>query len=197
MSRPIAFVDLDSTVDDTLPAWLQRIYEKTGIRAGVSDIVNWNIATCSVFRYVDPQTIYDIVDEPGFTASLPLLKGAQTCLYKMQNDLEWDVYFVTARYGRSSMPETLWRMKRYFPWLDAEKRLCFLHDKSMLRGDLLIDDKMDNLVAYRNAHPAAALITIDYPYNRFRDFDGLHRVAYDEKAWDHIYQIVKKINLER
>ena len=185
MKRLTILVDIDGVVADMLPAWLLRIYEKTGVLASIDDVTTWEMSAPPLSE-VSRDSMLDILNEPGFNLGLPVFTGADVYL-KQLHEAGHKIYFVTARWGPVIMPETLSWMRKHFPWLQPEKHLCFIHDKSLLAGDVLVDDRMDNLVAYRAAHPRADLIAIDYPYNRI-DVDGVYRVAYDREAWAKIYE---------
>lgn len=185
MKKLTILVDIDGVVADTLPMWLAYIYQKTGVLATMDDITEWNLARCGPLTQVDPATIYDILNEPDFTTNIQPFPGASEKLEKL-HDAGHNIYFVTARHGAVCMPETLTWLRRHFPWVDTKKQLSFIYDKHLMKGDVFIDDSTGNLALYREHHPTADLITIDYSYNQ-QDIDGIYRVPYADETWDLIY----------
>lgn len=191
MKQLTILVDIDSVVADTLPAWLLRIYQNTGVLATMDQITEWNMTACSPLNQLAPEQIYDILNEPGFTLNLPQLPGANENLRRLHN-AGHQIYFVTARFGAVNMPETLAWIRKHFPWVKPEQQLNFIKNKHLFLGDVLIDDSADNLLAYRESHPTADLITIDYPYNRV-EIEGLYRVPYGDDTWTKIREFVESL----
>ena len=187
-------VDLDCIVVDTIPSWLDRIHQRTGVRACLRDITSWDLAACYPLTTVSREDIFSVINEPGFTADLPPMPGALENLKKL-HDAGHKIYLVTARFGTNNMPETITWVKKHLPWFDAEKRLCFLHDKSLINADILIDDRAETLTAYRAAHLHARLLAISYPYNKNVPY-GTYCVAYNAEAWPQLYGAVERLSSE-
>lgn len=183
-------VDIDGITADNMPAWLLRIYERTGILALMSDLTSWEIHKCPPLNQLREEQIFDILNEPGFTFGLPPLGGAVANL-KLLQEAKNEIYFVTARFGPVGMPETVSWVRRHFPWMNPTRQLVFAHDKSIIDADVLIDDRPENLLAYKAVHPKAHLITIDYPYNQM-DIPGLFRVPYNNPGvWTNIRNYIE------
>jgi 5'(3')-deoxyribonucleotidase len=71
-----------------------------------------------------------------------------------------EVYIATAPFPSDNC---MWEKKMWFEnhlSFLAPSRLCILHDKHLLRGDMLVDDKPENLVAF-NGHR----ILFNQPWN--------------------------------
>lgn len=185
-------VDMDGILTDTLPAWLNRVYELTGVRAFGKDIKDWNLHKNPPLTDLKPNQIFDVLNEKGFTLSLPEMPEAFSNLKRLKEDGH-DVSILTARYGDNCMPETIqWLVKNVGSWFDVEKKTWFCYDKARIVGDVLIDDKAETLIRYRQEHPQAKLITIDYPYNQGVSVD--YRVPYGPDAWDQIREYIQWMN---
>jgi 5'(3')-deoxyribonucleotidase len=189
MKKFTILVDLDSIAVDTLGPWLQRIAEKFGVVARVSDVTDWTMNRCPPLDKLSMEQIIGVLDEPDFTLSLAPMSGAVENLKRL-HDAGHTLYFITARWGSNCMPETLAWMRRHLPWVNAEKRLGFLSDKWMIPADILIDDRAETLTKYHAAHPKAHLLTIDYPYNQKAPAD-VYRVSYGNDAWLQMCQIIE------
>lgn len=59
-------VDLDGTVCDTLPDWLDCIYQRTGIRAWAHQIIEWEMKHNDVLSALTDAELYAPLHEPGF-----------------------------------------------------------------------------------------------------------------------------------
>lgn len=188
-------VDLDGIVTDTLPAWLDRIYYHTGIRAVTADITKWNLHENPPLTLLKPNQIFDVLNEKDFTLGIPQMADACAHLKRLF-DAGHDVSIVTARYGTNCMPETLVWLSEMMPWLKIDKKVWFVHDKHRITGDLLIDDKAENLILYRETFPEAKLITIDYPYNKNAPADTL-RVHKNGYEWEQIERLVNELSNNR
>ena len=184
-------VDMDGIVTDTLSTWLERIYFHTGVRATPADITKWNLNENPPLDQVNPKQLFDILNEKEFNLSIPQMPDA--CHYLEQlHKAGHDISIVTARFGTNCMPETLIWLKEMMPWFNVEKKTWFVYDKHRITGDVLIDDKAETLIKYREVHPEAKLITIDYPYNKHAPADT-HRVHKNGYEWEQIESYITKL----
>lgn len=182
-------VDMDGIVTDTLPTWLNRIHETTGVLAVPADITRWNLNENPPLNTLKPNQIFDILNEKDFTLAIPQMADAVQFL-KQLHDAGHDVSIVTARYGTNCMPETLVWLREMMPWFNVEKKAWFCYDKHRITADVLIDDKAETLIQYRKEHPNAHLITIDYPYNKHAPADT-HRVHKNGYEWEQIESYIR------
>jgi 5'(3')-deoxyribonucleotidase len=193
MKKLRILVDVDGIVTDSLPHWLEWIFNQTGVKAEPEQITQWVITDNPPLNQLKKEQVLDILNQPEFTISVSPMPGAIENLKKLVDDGH-DVYLITARSGDVCIPETYRWLKQHMPWFDAEERVWFGYAKWMVRGDILIDDKLSTLKKYREEHPLAHLLTIDYPHNRGHDSAiGISRVANDEHAWDRLYATIKRI----
>lgn len=156
-------IDMDSILVDTLPSWLKRIEEKTGIKSTVDDVKVWMFTQLPPFNNVAPEEILGILNEPGFNENLPPMPGGVAAVNQLIADGH-EVYLVTARHGPVGMPETLKWVHQHLPMMN-ERHIIFCHDKYLLSADIIIDDKLETLLKYQQVHPNAATMCIGYPYN--------------------------------
>lgn len=188
-------VDMDGIVTDTLPTWLNRIHQLTGVRAVPDDITKWNLNENPPLNLLKPNEIFDILNEKDFTLGIPQMADANLFLEKLHK-AGHDISIVTARYGTNCMPETLVWLREMMPWLNVEKKAWFVYDKHRITGDILIDDKAETLIKYREEHPTTKLITIDYPYNKHAPPDT-HRVHRNGYEWEQIESYINELSNNR
>lgn len=183
-------VDIDSTVAETLPAWLKKISEKTGIPVKPKDITTWNLHECEILSGVDPKVFMSILHTPGFKADLPVISGSKKAIDTLLKDGH-EVYFVTARTGDVSMFETIAWVKKHFPRIDVHTNLIFMHNKHLISADVIIDDKPENLEKYHELYPKALKFAIEYPYNKHLGDDFYIYSNSKGSAWKEIVQTIR------
>jgi 5'-nucleotidase len=126
--------------------------------------------------------IREIIDGPGFYRSLPQIKGGIEAVLEMSKNHE--VFICTApRIGSSScIPEKYEWIKSSPLGADWLKRLIITWDKTLVKGDFLIDD---------NPNPSGAMlptwehVIFDFPYNRH--IAGKRRINWDN--WKEVLKL--------
>lgn len=185
-------VDLDGIVTDTLPAWLKRIHELTGVAVDPNTITKWNLCENPPLDTVDSRTVIGILNELDFNQSLPEMADASRFL-KQLHDAGHDISIVTARYGTNCMPETIMWLEQMMPWFNAAKKAWFCYEKHRIAADMLIDDKAETLIEYEKAHPNAHLVTIDYAYNRHAP-SKTKRIPKNGYEWEAIESYISSLS---
>jgi len=194
MKPKTILVDVDSTLIDTLPPWLDAIAQKTGVRARLEDIKAWNFHKLPPLNTVNSKDVYDFLEDEKFLLSLELIPRARESVKELM-DLGHTVLFPTARRGPVSVPATITWFKREMPFVDIGKQLIFIGDKWHLKADALIEDKGEALLEYGKRWPEALLTGIRYPYNEFaftQTADWARQIVlFDDhgpgvRAWDFI-----------
>jgi 5'-nucleotidase len=109
--------------------------------------------------------LYSITNKPGFFYNLPLYKGAQKCVLNLA-EMGYDIWLVSTplRSNPQSTTEKIEAIVRDFGWAWADK-LILTHDKTLIRGRILIDDKPD---ISGTAIPTWTQVYKDHAYNRDR-----------------------------
>ncbi len=142
--------DVDSVVLDLTTVWLARYNAEYGDTLRVEDIKGWGIAD-----YVKKECgvkIYDYLHkEPSLYNDVQPVAGSQEGV-KYLKSLGWRVVFATAGNYPSDKVQTLAR----FDFVELiHGKICrnyvACHDKSLLRGKVLIDDHLDNLARFDGA----------------------------------------------
>lgn len=178
-------IDVDGVVAETLTYWLDVIHSKTGVRATIEDIKVWELHKSPALAEVPAQFIYSRLQDPGFYEAIPMVPHADEFCKKLQDDGH-KVYFVTARHGKVSMPETLSWFEKHMPWV-KENQVGFFYDKERIKADVIIDDKAETLMAYQKEWPDAILLAPSYPYNECVK-DDVIRIERGDKFWEKVYK---------
>jgi len=192
MRKLVIMCDIDGILADTLPYWLQKIGDDTGVYAKTEDITRWELSKCAPFEgKVSEERICRHFDLPNYHLDIPVMPGAVEGVKKLM-DAGHDVYFVTARFGACGVVETLQWVKNHFPFVNVHKQVVFLKDKYRFQADVIIDDRAENLEDYWGAHGFASCIGIIYPYNVRLEGHPIYRmVPYGHKAWNGIVKLVR------
>lgn len=137
---PLILVDVDDTIADFSGTVLTRLAETLP----ASHIPP--LATITTFELelsfpaeVRP-TIRSTFRAPGFCRDLPPLPGAVDALHALV-DAGADVRLLTAPLSVASCPSDKWQWVERHLGADFTRRLILAKDKTLVRGDLLVDDK--------------------------------------------------------
>lgn len=118
---------------------------------------------------------YNILCQPGFFENLAPLPGAIEALRAMEA-LGLDVRICTSPlsdYEHCVVEKYRWIEKHLgHAWT---KRMILTRDKTLVQGDVLIDDKAE--ITGANAHPAWEHLLFDAPYNR--EVEGKKRLTWE------------------
>lgn len=140
----VALIDIDGFLADLHTEWLRRYNEKYNDQLTVRDITDWNI-----HKFALPEcgtSMYDFIEDPSIYDDVEPLMGS--------------LGFVNALYGHPSIrtvyvtSSTVGTMGRKYKWLKdngfpvTPKGYIETADKSLIRGDVLVDDYQENLKTF-------------------------------------------------
>ena len=177
----IIYIDCDGILNDLIPKTLALYNAKTHRNIQPSHITTYHISDC--LPKEDSEGIYELWKTKELWDSLEPLPDAQWGIETLVNTGN-KVMIATATYCE----QFEWKLefiKKYFPMIDT-KDVIRIHDKSLLRGDVLIEDNLDNLTK-----SVCERICLDYPYNRDNNKDWVYEI-YRVRNWK---DIVKTINI--
>lgn len=139
--KGIIGVDQDDVLAELLPKWIDTYNKLYGDKLCVDDIKTWNI-----HQYVKPccgEKIYDILSFHKFYRDLKVVLHSQEVLKELSED--YDIYIITdAMASRMSFKAKFDWLQENFPFI-SKSHYIFTGDKSIFKGDYLIDDGVHNL----------------------------------------------------
>ena len=163
-----------------------------------ADVTDWNFDKC----IPKGKTIFHYFDVPGFFRQLPVIPGVVRVLKDLQK-AGHDIHIASTPHvvrrgdrvvgdpsvikGTCTSDKMEW-VEEHLPFIGAKKTIL-IRDKTMLKGDVLIDDKPDTIERYRETWPQSFLASIAYPYNdRVKHHLNTHAAGFSnfEQAWDTI-----------
>lgn len=139
-------VDLDAVVADLIPQWLEFYNTDYDDHLSVSDIKSWGI-----HEYVKPECgteIYAYLEYPDLYAQVKPIDGAISSIHWLSQHA-YDVRFVS-----SGVYEGKYKWLHKYGLLRGDNPryspdLVIAHDKSLIIGDIMIDDNPNNLNEFR------------------------------------------------
>ena len=177
--------DADDVAENLLNCWIKLLNERYGTSVAFEDIKDWDMTLA--FPTLTKQQLFGVLTEDELWRSLEPMPGSQRILQKWY-DQGHKLYMVTASDYRTCKVKVE-RILEMFPFLDWE-HIIFATDKQMVRGDILIDDGVHNLIG-----GAYYKILFNRPHNRGLDVEkyGIRRA----ETWDEVDALVERYAKER
>lgn len=185
MKSLIVLVDMDDTIENLLQAWVNYLNEHHGTAVKKDDVTEWDVS--SFFPSIPKEQVYEPLCDDDFWKTVRPFENAAEYLQKLRDDGH-EVFIVTASDYRaicSKMENVLFKYFSMFTWNDV---ITTAH-KQLVRGDVLIDDGVHNLVggSYKK-------LLMDAPHNRRFDAEanGMTRVMDWSEAYIKICELAQK-----
>ena len=142
-NRPIVLLDMDDVITNCLRSAVKNYNEENGTNFNYKDCDTWNLAD---FLGTDRETVLKLFREEGFFENLTPKPGSVGAINKLIKSTLYDIYIITATSDDdgSELVEKIRWFKNYIPNFDT-KRIISCKDKYIIRGDVLVDDKVENL----------------------------------------------------
>lgn len=178
----VILIDVDDCMWGLLRPWLQLLNERYGTDVQFDDVVNFDMR--EFFPTLSDEEIYGPLSEEilwdkvqpnfraGFVTEQLLCDGH-------------DLRFVTAAHY-SNVLYKFNRFEKLFPFVGWE-RFIITRDKSLIMGDVILDDWKNNLLS----SPCEHKFIMDMPHNRSfnNEANGIYRVA----GWLSFYDAILKL----
>lgn len=171
--------DADGVLEDLSQKWVAYLNEKYGTSVRYDDLSDWDMT--KDFPTLTREQVYGTELDEELYARLEPYDGAVEYVKKLIDD--GHVVFVV-----TTTPYQVIKVKfekvifRYFPFL-TWKNVIITSDKHLIRGDVLIDDGVHNLLGgeYKK-------ILMTAPYNKYfnAEENGMLRV----NSWKEIYEAI-------
>lgn len=179
--KPLTILfDADDTVENLCDCWIALLNERYGTSVKIEDVTDWDITLA--FPTLTKQQIFDILQDEELWKNLEPMPGSQRVLQKWF-DQGYQLYMVTASDYRTCKVKVE-RILEMFSFLDWE-HIIFTSNKQMIRGDILIDDGIHNLLGGEYFK-----ILFNRPHNKGLDVEkySVHR----SDTWDDIDALVQE-----
>lgn len=166
MSRARVLLDCDGVLADFHTPCLEIINELTGKQFAVTDIHEWDLFDALGVTGDVKNATYDRMNSPGWCSKLKPYPGVAQGVAKLREMA--DVYVVTA----PMRGDTWHREREKWLWYHFEigpKQVVHTSSKHVVHGDVLIDDRESNLVAWKSDRVnqyGTAIKWVTYPHQK-------------------------------
>ncbi len=184
MKKLTILTDLDDALWDLCGLWINELNIRYGTSVHPRDVTDWEIARFFP-QLTSDQLFAPLHDDEIWRRIIPIA-GAQQHI-KALIDAGHTVRVVTATHPATVAPK-IKRFLELFPMFRWED-VVIASDKSLIHGDILVDDGTHNLEAAANS--VKHLFLFHRPHNQFYDAEahGMKRV----KTWSALYRDISEI----
>ena len=173
---------MDGTISTLVDTWIDELNQTHNTHVLITDIKDYEIE--KAFPLLTKEQIYKPLCSDDFWRKVKPIPNSQKYLKKIIDDGNKGK-IVTATHYASYKVKVEWILE-YFPFIHW-KDIIVAHDKSMIKGDYLIDDCYDNLIG-----GDWKKICFNQPWNEKYD-DKKHDVI-RVHDWKEIYELSKSIH---
>ena len=172
-------IDMDDTIENLLPAWLNWLEGQYHFHIDQEDINSWDILT--LFPFLTPEQIYAPLYSRDFWKRVTPKEDAIIYIQKLINDGH-DVYICTASPYGTLVYKFEEILEKYFPFIDY-KHIIVAYPKQMIKCDIMIDDGYHNLIG-------GNYLKILFEANYNRSFDEKEYNILRVHSWKEIYDTI-------
>lgn len=178
-------IDCDDVLLDLNGRVLQVFNEENGTDYTEDIFTSFDIYKCLPFELAEKYTALWLRED--IWRSLSPVYHAQWGMKKLIDD-GFEVFVATSTHY-SNFAWKIELLRTYFPFIDSSRIIC-IGDKSLLHGDIMIDDCTANLISNLYCHRIC--LEKSWNQNVHDEVYGIHRC----KTWDEIIDTIQKIYKE-
>ncbi|MDA3855870.1 MAG: hypothetical protein PF569_06410 [Candidatus Woesearchaeota archaeon] len=176
--------DMDGVVANLHKAWLEAYNVEFNDNVQPSDILSWDIkdyikseAKTTIMKYINQEGFYSNV-EPN----MDFIDEAREFIYLGHN-----IGICTSCNNNPVMiSEKVKWLKKNMPFLNRNN-ITFMNNKGLVRADILVDDRVKNIVDFLTSNPNARATIVRCPHNReeIKRLNGriLSRITFTDKEY--------------
>jgi 5'(3')-deoxyribonucleotidase len=176
-------LDVDGVLADFVAGYLQLVCDVTGLRFQHENVTEFRIGRALGLTADDDRAVANGITQ-GWCAGLDPIPGAVDG-YKKLSAIA-DVYIVTSPWNKCPT----WTYERE-QWLAKHfgiphARVLHGSAKHLVRGDVLVDDKTETCVKWRDEHPDKTVVLWESPWNVRDAWGGVLT-----NDWDRLVRLVE------
>lgn len=176
-------VDMDDTIEQLLPAWLNWLNREHSVCVSQDDIHSWNME--EAYPMLTKAQVYAPLLRDELWDDVKPMDGAVEYLKRIIDDGH-EVYIVTAPNPHTLKAKMDKVLFRYFPFIHWD-HVIVTSKKQLVQGDVRIDDGPHNLIGTNGLK-----ILVDAPHNH--SFNEKEHYIRRVKTWSEIYDKVCEYN---
>lgn len=178
----VILVDMDDVLEQLAVGWIEYLNDKYGTDTSISDSHEWDIS--KAFPTLTREQVYAAEKDDRIWDYVRPMPGAAEILQQLIADGH-SIYIVTATIYQTLKTKMENVLFRFFPFL-SWNQVIITSCKTMIKGDILIDDGPHNL-----AGGEYEKILFEAHHNR--DFDESSIGAIRVRNWQEVYEAVRRI----
>lgn len=155
-NRPRILFDMDDVITNFLGSVIDIYNKRKGTSFSIEEVRSWDLS-----ENFD-EDIFQIFREDGFFLQLEEKNESTKVVRDLIESTRYDIFIITACNSAYELVEKVEWMRKFIPDFNLD-RLISCKEKSIIRGDLIVDDKIDNLI---ECSPFMECILYDMPHNR-------------------------------
>jgi 5'(3')-deoxyribonucleotidase len=171
--------DVDGVICDFGSRYLDGVYAVTGCRFGPQDVTTWEHRDCLGISKEDDARVLAWVSNRLDFYEIP---GAVDAVRALQ--CRHEVVFVTSPH--SAIPTWAHERERWLNLRFPGTPVVHTHHKHLISGDVLIDDRTENVAGWLRAWPGGKGILWAQPYNAGQRPGGMWRT----NDWKEVSRII-------
>lgn len=181
MKQLTILIDMDDVLWDLVGGWVEELNRVHGTNVAVSDVTDWKIK--KFFPNLTDEQLYAPLFDPVLWTKLVPIPSAIEIVSRLINDGH-RVRIVTATHYGTVSPKIKSFLYKYsfLKWED----IIIASDKSIIKGDVMIDDGVHNLIDFPGTR-----ILFDRPHNHTFPAEANNMIRV--QTWNEIYQIITKM----
>lgn len=170
----ILLLDLDDVLNNQNEIWVRELNQRHGVDVAYKDILEWDMS--KAYLTLNKIDLYEPVLSPLLVPQMSAPEDMREYTYKWHSAGHM-LMVATSTSARNVKEKVQWLYVNY-RWFD-ETKLILTHKKQMLRGDMLLDDGVHNLLPDKETGmaPSYVKVCLDRPWNSRADClgQGIHR----------------------
>lgn len=187
MKKLKILIDMDDTIENLIPAWVEWLNKRHKLNVKASDIKSWDIY--SYFSTLKKEAVYAPVYKNRFWKTVTPKYDAIKYIKKLIDDGH-EIFIVTNSHYKTLKPKMEKVLFKHFPFI-SWNNVIVTSNKQIIRGDILVDDGIHNLTnggyipilfdAPHNAYFNSEINGIKRVYNWYEVYIEVTRLAYEEE----------------
>lgn len=181
-------IDCDGVIADFCGGFLKLVNARFGTSLASTDIGSYDIAKAVGWSTKQANEAYQLIaDCPDFAAKLDVFPGAIDGVRRLREVAE--IYAVTSPWHTQPTwchDRSNWLWRHFGIPAHHVIHACAKH---LVRGDMLVDDKLSHVEEWRAAWPDGVAVLWETPHNRRDLWDGP-----STSSWDFLVDLVARLS---
>lgn len=183
MKQLTIITDLDDVLENLCQVWVKVLNAAFNRDVKYDEISQWDFT--EIYPGIEPSLLYEFLEKEAFWKQVKPLKDAEEITKKLISEGH-QIYVATASTLVSTLHKSRFILNNFYGHI-PEKNLIVIHNKSLLRGDVIIDDNPQNF-----GGDFQTKILFSAPHNR--PFNAAENGLLRADGWRTVYKIIHEVS---